>query len=47
VTALTLFVVPLIGRRIESEEGVLAAEFGDEYKRYRQQTRWRLWPLVF
>ncbi len=44
---LTLFVVPLIVRRIEREEEMLAAEFGAEYERYRQQTRWRLLPLVF
>lgn len=45
--ALTLFVVPLIVRRIGSEEEMLAGEFGEAYERYRQQTRWRLLPLVF
>lgn len=44
---LTLCVVPLLVRRIESEEMMLAAELGDEYERYRQRTRWRLLPLVF
>jgi protein-S-isoprenylcysteine O-methyltransferase Ste14 len=44
---LTLLVVPLIVRRIEGEEEMLAAEFGEEYERYRQRTRWRLLPPVF
>ena len=44
---LTLFVVPLIVRRIGSEETMLAAEFRDEYERYRQQVPWRLIPYVF
>jgi protein-S-isoprenylcysteine O-methyltransferase Ste14 len=44
---LTLFVVPLILRRIEREEEMLVAELGQEYERYRQHTRWRLIPYVF
>jgi protein-S-isoprenylcysteine O-methyltransferase Ste14 len=44
---LTLFVVPLIVRRIGSEEAMLGTEFGDEYERYRQQVPWRLIPYVF
>jgi len=44
---LTLFVVPLIVRRIFSEEDMLAAEFGQEYEGYRQQVRWRLIPCIF
>ncbi|MCL7453622.1 MAG: isoprenylcysteine carboxylmethyltransferase family protein [Anaerolineae bacterium] len=44
---LTLFVVPLIVRRIKQEEEMLAAEFGQEYERYRQQVQWRLIPYVF
>jgi protein-S-isoprenylcysteine O-methyltransferase Ste14 len=44
---LTLFVVPLVVRRIEREEEMLAAEFGQGYERYRQQVRWRLSPYVF
>jgi protein-S-isoprenylcysteine O-methyltransferase Ste14 len=44
---LTLFVVPLIVRRIEGEEKMLVAEFGQEYERYRQQVQWRLIPYVF
>jgi len=44
---LTLFVVPLIVRRIGGEEAMLAAEFGEEYERYRQQVPWRLIPYVF
>lgn len=44
---LTLFVVPLIVRRIGHEEQMLATEFGQQYQRYRQQTRWRLIPPFF
>lgn len=44
---LALFVVPLIVRRIQSEEAMLAAAFGEEYERYRQQVPWRLVPYVF
>jgi protein-S-isoprenylcysteine O-methyltransferase Ste14 len=45
--ALTVFVVPLIVRRITYEEEMLAAEFGEAYRVYRQQTRWRLVPLIY
>ncbi|NLF15552.1 MAG: isoprenylcysteine carboxylmethyltransferase family protein [Anaerolineaceae bacterium] len=44
---LALFVVPLIVRRIQSEEAMLAAAFGEEYERYRQRVPWRLVPYVF
>jgi protein-S-isoprenylcysteine O-methyltransferase Ste14 len=44
---LTLFVVPLIVRRIVREEEMLRAEFGQEYECYRQRTRWRLILHVF
>jgi protein-S-isoprenylcysteine O-methyltransferase Ste14 len=44
---LTLLVVPLVVRRILSEEEMLATVFSQEYERYRQQTRWRLIPRVF
>lgn len=44
---LTLLVVPLIVRRIVHEEAMLAAEFGQEYEHYQQQTRWRLIPQIF
>lgn len=44
---LTLFVVPLIVRRIAREEEMLATEFGRAYEQYRRQTRWRLMPYVF
>jgi protein-S-isoprenylcysteine O-methyltransferase Ste14 len=44
---LTLFVVPLIVRRIEREEEMLSIEFGQEYERYRQQVQWRLIPYIF
>jgi protein-S-isoprenylcysteine O-methyltransferase Ste14 len=44
---LTLFVVPLIVQRIEREEEMLAAEFGQAYEQYRRRIRWRLIPCVF
>jgi protein-S-isoprenylcysteine O-methyltransferase Ste14 len=44
---LTLLVVPLIVRRIEREEEMLATELGQEYERYRRQVQWRLIPYVF
>lgn len=44
---LTLFVVPLIVRRIAGEEEMLSTELGQEYQHYRQQTRWRLIPYIF
>ena len=44
---LTLFVVPLIVRRIEREEEMLAAEFGREYQAYRRRVPWRLFPYIF
>jgi len=44
---LTLFVVPLLVRRIQREEEMLAVELGQEYERYRQQVRWRLFPYLF
>jgi protein-S-isoprenylcysteine O-methyltransferase Ste14 len=43
---LTAFVVPLILWRIRCEEEMLVAEFGEAYEVYRQQTRWRLIPLL-
>jgi protein-S-isoprenylcysteine O-methyltransferase Ste14 len=44
---LTLFVVPLVARRISHEEEMLIAALGPDYERYRQQVRWRLIPYVF
>ena len=43
----TIFVVPLILRRIASEEAMLLAEFGAEYRAYQQQTTKRLLPGVY
>jgi protein-S-isoprenylcysteine O-methyltransferase Ste14 len=43
----TIFVVPLILRRIASEEAMLLAEFGEEYRAYRQRTTKRLLPGVY
>ena len=45
--SLTLLVVPLVVRRTERAEEMLAAEFGQEYECYRQQVQWRLIPYVF
>jgi protein-S-isoprenylcysteine O-methyltransferase Ste14 len=42
----TVLVVPLILWRIEREEEMLVAEFGQRYQNYMQQTKWRLIPLV-
>jgi len=44
---MTILVVPLILWRMQQEEEMLLAEFGGEYRAYRQQTKWRLIPLVF
>jgi protein-S-isoprenylcysteine O-methyltransferase Ste14 len=44
--ALTALVVPLIVWRMGSEEAMLAAEFGEEYRAYQQRTK-RLIPLVY
>jgi protein-S-isoprenylcysteine O-methyltransferase Ste14 len=43
----TIFVVPLILRRIASEEAMLLAEFGAEYRAYQQRTTKRLVPGVY
>jgi protein-S-isoprenylcysteine O-methyltransferase Ste14 len=43
----TICVVPLILRRIASEEAMLLAEFGAEYRAYQQQTTKRLLPGVY
>jgi len=44
---LTILVAPFILWRIQREEDMLAAEFGEEYRTYMQQTKWRLIPLVY
>jgi len=44
---LVILVVPFILWRIQHEEEMLAAEFGEKYRTYRRQTRWRLIPLVY
>lgn len=33
--------------RIQHEEQMLAAEFGEKYETYKKQTKWRLIPLVY
>jgi protein-S-isoprenylcysteine O-methyltransferase Ste14 len=44
---MTIFVVPLVVWRITCEEQMLVTEFGEAYQVYRQQTRWRLIPLIY
>jgi protein-S-isoprenylcysteine O-methyltransferase Ste14 len=43
---LAVLIVPFLLRRIEHEEEMLAAEFGEKYRTYKQQTK-RLIPLVY
>jgi len=43
---LLILVVPFILWRIQHEEKMLVAEFGEEYQTYMQETKWRLIPLV-
>lgn len=38
--------VPIVVR-VEAEEKFLIQELGDEYRRYRQRTPWRLLPLLY
>ncbi len=45
--ATTAATVPLILRRIDDEEKMLLAEFGDEYRTYVERTAWRLIPRVY
>lgn len=42
----TLVYLPIIARRIENEEQVLARELRG-YEEYRQKVRWRLVPFVW
>lgn len=45
-----LAAVPMLGAalvRIAGEERMLVAEFGDDYLRYRERTRWRLVPWLY
>lgn len=44
-----VFAVPLllgVLLRIQVEESILLAEFGDDYRRYARSVRWKLIPLV-
>lgn len=41
-----LMLIPLVAR-MNSEENLLLSEFGDEYERFRAQTRWRLIPGLY
>jgi len=38
--------VPIVAR-IRAEEEFLVQEFGDQYRAYQQQTRWRLLPFIY
>ena len=44
---LTILVLPFILWRIQHEEEMLMAEFGEEYQTYRRRTRWRLMPWAY
>ncbi|MCL5949210.1 MAG: isoprenylcysteine carboxylmethyltransferase family protein, partial [Candidatus Bathyarchaeota archaeon] len=44
---LTILSIPFFVWRIQHEEQMLITEFGDEYKTYKQQTKWRLIPLIY
>ena len=44
---LVILVLPFILWRIQHEEEMLVAEFGEEYQTYRRETKWRLIPLVY
>lgn len=44
---LVILVAPFILWRIQHEETMLVAEFGEEYQAYVLQTKWRLIPLVY
>jgi protein-S-isoprenylcysteine O-methyltransferase Ste14 len=44
---LTAFSALLILSRIGHEEEMLLAEFGEEYQAYKQETEWRLVPLIY
>ena len=44
---LAILVLPFILWRIQREEEMLVAEFGEEYQTYRRETKWRLIPLVY
>ncbi len=41
-----LSIVPVIAR-IHSEENLLLSQFGEEYERFRAQTKWRLVPRIY
>lgn len=47
VLALAVLSIPFFVWRIQHEEQMLIAEFGDEYKTYKLQTKWRLIPLIY
>jgi hypothetical protein len=45
-TTIMVFMVGAYARRIQTEEAMLAATFGDDYTRYSGRT-WRLIPFVY
>ncbi len=44
---LAILAIPFLLWRIQHEEQMLVVEFGEEYKTYKKQTKWRLIPLVY
>lgn len=46
-SGLAILVVPFLVWRIQDEEKMLVAEFGEAYRTYRQQIKWRLIPFVY
>jgi protein-S-isoprenylcysteine O-methyltransferase Ste14 len=50
-SSIGLFLIALIAlplaARIRAEENFLVNEFGDEYRAYRERTRWRIFPVLY
>jgi protein-S-isoprenylcysteine O-methyltransferase Ste14 len=44
---LTAAICVPIAARIHAEENFLVREFGEQYRAYRQRTRWRLLPFIY
>jgi protein-S-isoprenylcysteine O-methyltransferase Ste14 len=44
---LTAAMCGLIIARIRAEEDFLVREFGDQYRVYQRNTRWRLLPFIY
>ena len=44
---LAILFVPLLIKWIKDEEETLISEYKDEYRNYKQKTRWRMVPLIY